>query len=139
MSQAVRFGVSISEQLLERFDRLIADKGYSNRSEALRDLIRAELVEREIEEDEDVVGSVTVVYDHNVRELSDKLTRLGHDDHHLVLSSMHVHLDHDHCLEVIVVKGNAGRVRSFAERLIGTRGVKHGKVVLTSTGRNLPG
>lgn len=139
MSQAVRFGVSISEKLLTEFDELITSKGYTNRSEAIRDMIRDELVEREIEEDRDVVGSVTLVYDHHVRELSDRLVQLAHDDHEMVLASMHIHLDHDHCLEVIVLKGSGARVHSFASRLIGTRGVKHGRLVITSQGANLPG
>lgn len=138
MSQAIRFGVSISEELLEEFDRLIEDKGYSNRSEALRDLIRAELVEREVTEGKEVVGSITLIYDHHVRELSDRLLQLAHEEHHLVLSSLHVHLDHDNCLEVIVLKGTGPRVKRFADRLIGTRGVKHGRLVMTSTGSGLP-
>lgn len=138
MSQAIRFGVSISEELLEEFDRLIEDKGYSNRSEALRDLIRAELVEREVTEGKEVVGSLTLIYDHHVRELSDRLLQLAHEEHHLVLSSLHVHLDHDNCLEVIVLKGTGPRVKRFADRLIGTRGVKHGRLVMTSTGSGLP-
>ncbi len=138
MTNAVRFGVSISSDLLVEFDGLIAEKGYTNRSEALRDMIRSELVEREALADGEVAGTVTLIYDHHVRELSDRLLKMAHDDHSLVLSAMHVHLDHDNGLEVIALKGEGRRVRVFADRLIGTRGVKHGRLVITSTGCNLP-
>lgn len=138
MSQLVRFGVSISEGLLEAFDKLIAQKGYHNRSEAIRDLIRNQLVEMRWEkEDEEVAGTVTLIYDHHVRGLNDLLLELQHDYHDLILSTMHMHLDHHNCLEVLAVRGTAREVHEVAERLISVKGVKHGKLTITSTGKDL--
>ncbi|HEY9141140.1 MAG TPA: nickel-responsive transcriptional regulator NikR [Bryobacteraceae bacterium] len=133
-----RIGVAIDTGLLERFDRLIAERGYTNRSEAFRDMIREELVERSWETPESqVVGTVTLVYDHHVRLLGPKLTGIQHNYHHSVLSTLHVHLDHDLCLEVIVIRGKAGTVRSLADALISTKGVKHGKLTLTTSGAEI--
>ena len=138
MSELIRFGVSISESLLEAFDRLIVKKGYNNRSEAIRDLIRNQMVEMAWEkEDEEVAGTVTLIYDHHVRGLSALLLELQHNYHHLILSTMHMHLDHHNCLEVLAVKGMAREVRQVAEKLISVKGVKHGKLTITSTGKNL--
>ncbi len=137
MSDLIRFGVSINEDLLERFDRLILVKGYNNRSEAIRDLIRNQLVELEWEKEEEVAGTVTLVYDHHVKGLNEQLIELQHGYHHLILSTMHFHLDHHNCLEVLAVKGIAGEVRSIAERLISVKGVKHGRLTITSTGKNI--
>ncbi len=138
MGDLSRIGVAIDSGLLKRFDRLIADRGYTNRSEAFRDLIRDELVEKDWETpDRNVVGTVTLVYDHRVRLLSDKLTAMQHDHYHHILSSLHVHLDHDNCLEVLVLRGRAGDVRKFADTLISARGVKHGRLTITSTGAGL--
>src|ERR1051326_3953468 len=109
MSSLSRIGVAIDTHLLDKFDRLIARRGYQNRSEAFRDLIRDELVEQTWSSPESkVVGTVTLVYDHHVRMLNEKLTNLQHDFHRSVLSTLHVHLDHDNCLEVIVVRGRSG-------------------------------
>jgi CopG family nickel-responsive transcriptional regulator len=133
-----RFGVSIPSELLARFDALIARKGYANRSEALRDLIRDRLVEEEWTAGKgEVVGTVTLVYDHHVRELTRRLTELQHHHHAEILSTLHIHLDEHRCLEVLAVRGKAGEVRGIADRLIGTKGVKHGKLVMTTTGRAL--
>ena len=138
MGETVRFGISIDDRLLERFDRLIEEKGYVNRSEAIRDLIRNMLVEERWEHtDEELVGTVTMVFDHHARELSRKLNQQQHHHHQEVVSSMHVHLDHDNCLEVVVVKGKAANVRRLASEMIGTKGVKHGKLVTTTTGEDL--
>lgn len=138
MSDLVRFGVSISKNLLEKFDHLISQKGYSNRSEAIRDLIRNQMVELEWERDEEeVAGTVTIIYDHHVRGLSELLLQLQHDFHSSILSTMHLHLDHHNCLEVLAVKGKAREIRNIAERLISVKGVKHGKLTITSTGKNL--
>ena len=138
MGETVRFGISIDDRLLERFDHLIAEKGYVNRSEAIRDLIRNMLVEERWEHgDEELVGTVTMVFDHHARELSRKLNQQQHHHHQEVISSLHVHLDHDNCLEVVVVKGKAAAVRRLASELIGTKGVKHGKLVTTTTGEDL--
>lgn len=138
MSTAIRFSVSLSSDLLDQFDALLEEKGYTNRSEGIRDLIRDFLVQREVEKNKEVVGVVSLVYDHHVRELTDKLIQQQHDSEAEVISSMHVHLDHHNCLEVIVAKGRGEILRRFADRLIGTRGVKHGKFVLTSTGTKIP-
>lgn len=138
MGELSRIGVAIDSDLLEKFDRLIEDRGYTNRSEAFRDLIRDELVAKAWEEPgAQVVGTVTLVYDHHVRLLSEKLTDMQHDHFHNVLSTLHVHLDHDNCLEVLVVKGIAEKVRKLAEALIATKGVKHGQLTITATGAEL--
>lgn len=138
MGELSRIGVAIDSDLLRKFDDLIAGRGYTNRSEAFRDLIRDELVERDWQApDRRVVGTVTIVYDHHVRMLNEKLTSLQHDHHHHILSTLHVHLDHDHCLEVLVVKGKASEVRKVADALIATKGVKHGRLTITTTGADL--
>lgn len=138
MGRLSRIGVAIDSDLLEKFDTLIEKRGYTNRSEAFRDLIRDELVQKAWQSPEShVVGTVTLVYDHHVRLLSEKLTDLQHDFHHYVLSTLHVHLDHNHCLEVLVVKGKASVVQKIADTLISTRGVKHGRLTITSSGAEL--
>jgi CopG family nickel-responsive transcriptional regulator len=137
MKKLVRFGVSLDHHLLDDFDREIARKNYTNRSEALRDLIRDNLVGQEWDEDKETVGTITIVYDHHVHDLTDKLTDIQHHYHRLVLSAMHVHLDHDHCLEVLVVRGKGSQIRKVADTLIGTKGVKHGKLTATTTGKGL--
>jgi CopG family nickel-responsive transcriptional regulator len=135
MSELSRIGVAIDTGLLDKFDRLIAGRGYTNRSEAFRDMIREELVEQSWESPESrVVGTVTLVYDHHARLLGEKLTGIQHEYHRSVLSTLHVHLDHDLCLEVIVIRGRAGAVRSLADALISTKGVKHGRLTLTTAG-----
>lgn len=138
MGQLSRIGVAIDSELLEKFDKLIEGRGYTNRSEAFRDLIRDELVQKKWENlDQHVVGTVTLVYDHHVRMLSEKLTNIQHDFHHNILSTLHVHLDHDNCLEVLVVKGKAKDVQKVADALISTKGVKHGRLTLTTSGADL--
>ena len=135
MSRLCRIGVAIDSDLLDRFDSLIAKRGYSNRSEAFRDLVREDLVETAWKSpDSTVVGTVTLVYDHHVRRLSEKLTSMQHDFHDHVLSTLHVHLDHDHCLEVLVVRGKASAIQKFADTLIATKGVKHGRLTITTSG-----
>ncbi len=137
MKKLVRFGVSLDHHLLDDFDRVITRKNYTNRSEALRDLIRDNLVGQEWDENKVTVGTITIVYDHHVHDLTDKLTDIQHHYHRLVLSSLHVHLDHDHCLEVLVVRGKGAEIRKVADTLIGTKGVKHGKLTMTTTGKGL--
>ena len=138
MSELSRIGVAIDSDLLEKFDGHIAKRGYTNRSEAFRDLIRDELVQKNWElPDSLVVGTVTLVYDHHVRLLNEKLTDLQHDSFHNVLSTLHIHLDHDNCLEVLVVKGKAAAVKKLADALISTKGVKHGRLTITSSGVDL--
>ena len=138
MSELSRIGVAIDTDLLGKFDELITERGYTNRSEAFRDLIRDELIAKASESsDAPVVGTVTLVYDHHVRMLSDKLIDLQHDHHRSILSTLHVHLDHDNCLEVLVVRGKAGVVRKIADALISTKGVKHGRLTITTSGAGL--
>ena len=138
MSGLSRIGVAIDSDLLDKFDRLIAQRGYTNRSEAFRDMIRDDLVEKAWESpDRRVVGTVTLVYDHHVRLLSEKLTDIQHDHHRSILSTLHLHLDHDHCLEVLVVRGKAADVRAVADALISAKGVKHGRLTITTSGVDL--
>ncbi len=138
MAELVRFGVSINEELLEKFDNLVVQKGYSNRSEAIRDLIRNQLVELEWQDkDHEVAGTITIIYDHHVRGLSKQLLEVQHGCHDLILSTMHLHLDHHNCLEVLAVKGLVKEIQEAAQQLIGVRGVKHGRLTITSTGTNL--
>jgi len=138
MGETIRFGISIDDGLLERFDKLVDEKGYVNRSEAVRDLIRDALVEQVWEAgNEETVGTVTLVYDHHVHDLSDRLTEQQHQHHREIISALHVHLDAHNCLEVLVVRGKATTVKKIADALIGVKGVKHGKLVMTTTGSAL--
>ena len=133
-----RFGISLDEILLKRFDQLVRGKGYSNRSEAIRDLIRDALVMEEWEgKTEETVGTITIVYAHEKRELPDMLTRLQHLHRHLIISTMHIHLDEHNCLELIAVRGKGEDIKRIADRLIGAKGVKHGKLSITTTGKRL--
>jgi CopG family transcriptional regulator, nickel-responsive regulator len=138
MGELSRIGVAIDSDLLKKFDDLISRRGYTNRSEAFRDLIRDELVEETWETpDRKVVGTVSIVYDHHVRMLNEKLTDVQHEHYHQVLSTLHVHLDHDHCLEVLIVRGKASEVKKIADTLISTKGVKHGRLTITTSGAEL--
>lgn len=142
MSDIIRFGVSLDKKLLEDFDDYIEEKGYKNRSEAIRDLLRDKLVEQDWElsqdgDDKETMSVVTMVYDHHQSELQNRLTDLQHENHRYVHSVLHIHLDHDNCLEILVLKGNASDILKFGDNLISTRGVKHGKIILTTTGRGL--
>ncbi len=136
---AARYTVSMDARLLEKFDELIAKKGYENRSEAIRDLIRAMLVEEQWRQAKGkVAATVTLVYDHHNRQVADRLGDLQHHHTDLVVSATHVHLDNDNCLEVVILRGEAGRVRALADELIACKGVKHGRAVLTTEGRDIP-
>jgi CopG family nickel-responsive transcriptional regulator len=133
-----RFGVSLDESLLKRFDRLITEKAYANRSEAIRDLIRDSLVSEQWEAGtEETAGTITLVYSHDTRELTDTLNEIQHHHHAAVISTMHIHLDGHNCLEVLVVRGLGREIKKIADRLIGTKGVIHGKLTLTTTGRGM--
>jgi CopG family transcriptional regulator, nickel-responsive regulator len=136
MAELTRTGVSIEEDLLEKFDRLIARRGYKNRSEALRDLIRESLIADDVDQNKPVVATLSMVYDHHRPDLSGKLTEIQHHAHDQVLAATHVHLDHDNCLEVVIMKGRSGEIRHLADHMLSMRGVKHGKLVLTSTGKS---
>ena len=138
MGDLARFGVSIPDDLLEKFDGLIKEKGYNNRSEAIRDLIRDRLVEDQwTKYENDVVGTVTVVYNHEQSDLAQKLTEIQHKKHDLIISSIHVHLDFHNCLEVLIMRGSSDEVKKAGEQLISTRGVKHGKITMTTTGQEI--
>ena len=138
MGQLARFGVSLDSDLLRRFDALIEGKGYANRSEALRDLIRDQLVAEEWRAGpEEAVAVVSLVYDHHQLDLPKRLTDMQHDHHDIVLSTLHVHLHRHGCLEVLVLRGRGRKVKTLGDKLASTRGVKHGKVTLTTTGRAL--
>ncbi len=137
MSDLVRFGVSIDSDLLEHFDQLITKKGYNNRSEAIRDMIRNNMIEEEWESDQETVGTITIVYDHHIRDLSANLTHLQHSFTGEIKSVLHVHLDHNNCLEVLVVQGKAHLLEKLANRLTSIRGVKNGKLTMTTTGESM--
>ncbi|HEU4504575.1 MAG TPA: nickel-responsive transcriptional regulator NikR [Nitrospira sp.] len=137
MARLVRFGVSLDDRLLKEFDRHIQRRRYTNRSEALRDLIRNNLVGQEWDENKPTIGTITFVYDHHVRDLTAKLTDIQHDYQGQILSGMHVHLDHDHCLEVLVVRGKGSQIRRVADAILSVKGVKHGKLAMTTTGTGI--
>jgi CopG family nickel-responsive transcriptional regulator len=135
-----RIGISLEEDLLEQFDRLIAGKGYVNRSEAIRDLIRDALVQREWSESkarDERVAVVVLVYDHDSSSLAQKLAHIQHENHRAVVSALHVHMDEHNCLEVLVLRGGAHEVVSMGEGLVSTKGVKYGKLVPATTGQTL--
>ena len=138
MSRVKRFGVSVEDELLKKFDLLIHKIGYKNRSEAIRDLIRERLVTEEWgEEDKETVGILGLVYDHEIRELTEILTSIQHKHIDLIVSSTHIHLDHHNCLEVIIFKGKGSLIKKTADELLSTRSVKHGKLLMTTTGKDL--
>ncbi len=138
MSDLVRFGVSIDADLLEKFDTQIEKKGYSNRSEALRDLIRDNIVAEEWGNDQEIVGTITIVYDHHTPDLNQTMTHIQHSFTGEIRSVLHIHMDHHNCLEVLVVQGQGRLVKSLADQLTCLRGIKHGKLTMTTTGQNLP-
>ena len=139
MGETVRFGVSLDADLLAKFDALCDRQGCPSRSEALRDIIRDTLVQDSLRSDNaDAAGVLTLVYDHHVRDLSRKLNERQHDDYNVVVASLHVHLDHHHCLEILVLKGPAGQLRSLADQLRSIRGVTHGTFSITAIGADLP-
>ncbi|MCP4214187.1 MAG: nickel-responsive transcriptional regulator NikR [bacterium] len=139
MSTVTRFGVSLNSELLIKFDALNKTKGYTTRSEAIRDLIRDELVAREWSGDEkaETVGVLSMVYDHHQNELSKVLNHIQHDHLDIIITSTHVHVDHDNCLEVIILKGTCKKIKEITNKLSSTRGVKHAKLNMTSTGSDL--
>ena len=135
---AVRFSVSLPANLARELDAMADAKGYNNRSLAIGDMVRAHLVEHRQNIGGQVAGTITVLFDHHKPRLQALLTDVQHDHGDLIISTLHVHLDHDNCLEVLVVRGDAERVRSLADRLIATKGVKHGRLTVTATGEDLP-
>ncbi len=139
MPQLSRIGVSLEEDLLKEFDQLIARRGYANRSEAFRDLIRDALLAQIVDSNRPLVGTLTLVYDHHVPNLSQKLTEAQHGAGAMVLAATHVHLDHHYCLEVIIMKGRSRDIQGIADRMLALRGVELGKLVLTNSGKDLKG
>lgn len=138
MTELSRIGVAIDSDLLSRFDDLLGKRGYSNRSEAFRDLIRAELVRETSNRPKSlVVGSLTMIYDHHVRLLEEKLTELQHQHTHDILSVLHIHLDHDNCMEILALRGAAAQVRQLADQLSAIKGVKHAQLMITGSGDTL--
>jgi CopG family transcriptional regulator, nickel-responsive regulator len=134
MSSLMRTGISLDQELLEKFDLLIKQKGYGNRSEAIRDLVRDHFVDEDISSNKVVVATLTLIYDHHRPKLSEQLITAQHDYKGQVLATTHVHLDHHNCLEVIILKGRGTDAKRFADKLLSLKGVKHGKLVLTNTG-----
>jgi CopG family nickel-responsive transcriptional regulator len=127
-----RIGIALDSDLLKRFDRSIELRGYTNRSEAFRDLIRDQLVtEQTASPDAIVVGTITLIYEHHASGITEKLTELQHAHHELIVSTSHAHLDHEACLEVLIVHGKSALVEQLADRLIGLKGVQHGRLVMT--------
>lgn len=139
IKSVARFSVSLPPALLAQLDAMSSQKGYDNRSLAIADMIRDRLVEhRQKFGDEEIAGTITLVYDHHTQHVQEALTEIQHDHHEVIISTMHVHLDHHNCLEVLVVRGKAMVVKKIADELIAAKGVKHGKLTVTSTGKDLP-
>jgi len=137
MAGVVRLSFSLEKPLWDRLEKLVEEGQYANRSEFIRDLIRDRLVQQEWERDEEAVGTVTLVYNHHARGLSDRLTAIQHDYHHVIITSTHVHLDHDLCAETVVVRGLAQKIKTLADKLRQQKGVLHASLSLSSTGKNL--
>lgn len=138
MKQVTRFGVSVPHSLLGKFDKYVEEKRYPTRSEAIRDLIRGALAAEEWKDvSGEVMGAISIIYDHHTRELGERIGNLQHDFYTNIVSTTHVHIDHHNCLEVVIVRGGADTIRKLADRIISTRGVKLGKLALLSTGKNL--
>ena len=135
----VRFTVSVPQTLAKQLDRMTREKGYDNRSLAVADMIRDQLVEhRQNYGDRDIAGTITLVYDHHKQHVQATLTDIQHEHHGVIISTLHVHLDHDNCLEVLAVRGKAGAIKKIADELIAAKGVKHGKLTVTTSGKDLP-
>lgn len=137
MAKLVRFGVSLEQDLLEKFDRLTKEKSYTCRSEAFRDLIRQELIQKQWQSGHEIAGAITLIYDHHKRELVNKLMDIQHDFGSNIISAQHIHLDHDNCLEIIAVKGNPKQAQLLADSLKSVKGVKHGTLSMSTTGRGI--
>ncbi len=136
---ASRFSVSLPPALLNQLDAMTREKGYANRSQAIADMIRAQLVEhRQKNSKGEIAGTITLVYDHHKPHVQATLTDIQHDHHEVIISTVHVHLDHHNCLEVLIVRGQAGVIKKIADELIAAKGVKHGKLTVTTTGKDLP-
>jgi CopG family transcriptional regulator, nickel-responsive regulator len=135
---AVRFSISIPGSLAKQLDRMVSQKGYDNRSLAVADMIRAHLVEHQQHfGDKEIAGTITLLYDHHKQRVQAALTDIQHDHHQVIIATLHVHLDHENCLEILAVRGKAAVIKHIADELIAAKGVKHGKLTVTSTGKGL--
>lgn len=137
MSKLIRFGVSLDKDLLDKFDALIRKRSYTNRSEAIRDLIRKEFIRDEWHAGKEVAGAVTLIYDHHRRDVVNKIVDIQHDFGDVIISTQHVHLDHNNCLELIAVRGNPRKAQELADKLGAVKGVKHTTLGMSSTGKSL--
>lgn len=137
MSKLVRFGVSLEEDLLAKFDRMIKQRKYTNRSEAIRDLIRNDLVKKEWTDNKEVTGAISLVYDHHTRELVTKVLDVQHDYHTCILSSQHIHLDHHNCFEIIVTRGKSKEIEELYQKLKSIKSVKHAGFMMATQGKNI--
>ncbi|MDD4907669.1 MAG: nickel-responsive transcriptional regulator NikR [Candidatus Omnitrophica bacterium] len=137
MAQLVRFGVSLDKELLEKFDGRIRNKSYTNRSEAIRDLIREDLVKQEWQEGQEIAGTITMIYDHHKRELVNKLMDIQHNFGEVIISTQHIHLDHHNCLEMVAVKGKPKQAQALADTLKAVKWVKHVALSMSTTGKDL--
>jgi len=135
MGKLFRFGVSLDKELLKKFDELIKGRNYTNRSKALADLIRKEFVQEQWKKGGEIAGAITLVYDHHKRELINKLTDIQHDFQNIVISTQHIHLDHDNCLEIIAVKGVAAKIQKLTDTLKAVKGIKHATLSVSTTGK----
>ena len=137
MAKLVRFGVSLEQDLLEKFDRLTKERSYTCRSEAFRDLIRQELIQKQWQSGQEIAGAITLIYDHHKRELVNKLMDIQHAFGGMIISSQHVHLDHSNCLEIIAVKGSPKEAQKLSDSLKSVKGVKHGTLSMSTTGKDI--
>ena len=137
MSNLVRFGVSLEKDLLSKFDQRIREKKYTNRSEAIRDLIREDLVKKEWQGNKEISGAITLIYDHHKRELLDRITDIQHGFQKLIISTQHIHLDHNNCLEIVAIRGKSKEAEKLAETLKAIKGVKHGTLSMSSAGGHI--
>lgn len=137
MAGLFRFGISLPKDLIDKFDRLIRGKNYTNRSKAFGDLIRQELIKKEWLEGKEVAGAVILIYDHHKRELLNKITDIQHDFQKIIISTQHIHLDHNNCLEIVAIKGNPKEAQKLSDTLKSTKGVKHATLSMSSTGKGM--
>ena len=134
MEKITRFGVSIEPDLLKKFDKIIKKKGYANRSEAIRDIIRKNLITEKTEDpNTEAIGTLTMIYDHHAGNLTNRLLDLQHDHHKEILTTTHIHVDHENCLEVLVLKGKTGNIQKLADNIKSLKGIKHGELVITES------
>jgi len=137
MSELFRFGISLPKDLIDKFDKLIRGKNYTNRSKAFGDLIRQELIKKEWLEGKEIAGAVTLIYDHHKRELLDKITNVQHNFQKVIISTQHIHLDYNNCLEIVAIKGNPKEAQKLADTLKSTKGIKHATLSMSSTGKGI--